>query len=71
MTSKVYELIAGIEAGKKEKKMFPTHTLYNELLTASKLTRQELNKALNELFRLEVIQVGETVNDKYITINET
>ena len=71
MTSKVYELIAGIEAGKKEKKMFPTHALYNELLTASKLTRQELNKALNELFRLDVIQVGETVNDKYITINET
>lgn len=71
MTSKVYELIAGIEAGKKAKNRFPTYALYSELLTAANLTRQELNKALNELFRLEVISVGETVNDKYITINET
>ena len=70
MKTKVYELIIKIQEEKKAMNKFPTHALYAELLTASLLSRQELNKVLNELYFLGMIMVGDTVNDKYITIKE-
>ena len=73
MINNVYELIRDIEKDKKERRIFPAHAMYRELLNKSELPIEDINSVLNKLFKAGFILVGETINDKYITtdtINE-
>ena len=64
-------IILEITADKKARNIEPTHALYKEVyaIAISKgLSVEEVRNGLNELYLAGEIEVGDTLNDKYIKI---
>ena len=65
-------IILEITEGKKKRNIEPTHALLKEVYAIAKskgLSVEEVNDGLNELFIAGEIEVGRTINDKWIKIN--
>jgi hypothetical protein len=64
-------IILEITADKKSRNIEPTHAIYKEVysIAISKgLSVAEVRNGLNELYLAGEIEVGRTINDKYIRI---
>ena len=60
-------------AEKKARNIEPTHALFKEVFdraTIEGIAADEIKKGLNELYLAGEIEVGRTINDKYIKRNE-
>ena len=74
MRLRVYMLkntILEIIADKKQRNIEPTHALFKEVFdraTIEGIAADEIRNGLNELFINGEIEVGDTLNDKYIKI---
>ena len=65
-------IILEITEGKKKRNIEPTHALFKEVYAIAKskgLSIEEVKNGLNELYLAGDIEVGRTINDKYIKIN--
>lgn len=62
-TEAVFEELSLLQEAKRSAHRVPEHTLYRELAA-------HLSAALNSLYKQGRIRVGDTVNDKYIIINQ-
>ena len=65
-------IILEIAADKKARNIEPTHALFKEVFdraTIEGIAADDIRKGLNELFINGEIEVGRTINDKYIKIN--
>jgi len=63
----ILEIISQIEEDKKARKVFPTHSLFREIIKIygdEKFARNELNR----LYKEGKIKVGDTINDKYVLL---
>ena len=66
-------IISEITADKKARNIEPTHTLFKEVFdraTIEGIAADDIRNGLNELFINGEIEVGDTLNDKWIKINE-
>ena len=66
-------IILKVIADKKQRNIEPTHALFKEVFdraTIESIAADEIRKGLNELFINGEIEVGDTLNDKWIKINE-
>ena len=66
-------IILEITADKKKRKIEPTHAILKEVYSIAKskgLSIEDVNNGLNELYLAGAIEVGRTINDKYIKLNE-
>ena len=66
-------IILEIIADKKQRNIEPTHALFKDVFdraTIEGIAADEIKSGLNELFINGEIEVGDTLNDKYIKINE-
>ena len=64
-------IILGIIADKKARNIEPNHATFKEVFdraTIEGIAADEIKNGLNELFINGEIEVGRTINDKYITI---
>ena len=64
-------IILKIIADKKKSNIEPTHALFKEVFdraTIEGIAADEIRKGLNELFINGEIEVGDTLNDKWIRI---
>ena len=64
-------IILEVIADKKARNIEPTHALFKEVFdraTIEGIAADEIRKGLNELFIAGKIEVGNTINDKYIKI---
>ena len=64
-------IILKIIAEKKARNIEPAHALFRDVFDRAKIegiTSDEIRKGLNELFINGEIEVGDTLNDKYIKI---
>ena len=64
-------IILEIIAEKKASNIEPTHALFKEVFdraTIEGIAADEIRNGLNELYLAGEIEVGETINDKYIKI---
>ena len=64
-------IIFKIIADKKKRNIEPNHALFKEVFdraTIEGIAADEIRNGLNELFINGAIEVGDTLNDKYITI---
>ena len=64
-------IILEITEDKKNRNIEPTHALYKEVYSIAKskgLSIEEVKNGLNELFIAGEIEVGRTINDKWIKI---
>ena len=67
----ILKIINQISSEKKARNIEPTHALFKEVFdqaTIEGIAADEIRKGLNELFINGEIEVGRTINDKYITI---
>ena len=65
-------IISEITADKKKRNIEPTHAILKEVYSIAKskgLSIEDVNNGLNELFIAGEIEVGKTINDKWIKIN--
>ena len=65
-------IISEITADKKKRNIEPTHATLKEVYSIAKskgLSIEDVNNGLNELFIANEIEVGRTINDKWIKIN--
>ena len=63
--------ILGITADKKARNIEPTHALFKDVFdraTIKGIAADEIKSGLNELYLAGEIEVGRTINDKYIKI---
>ncbi len=63
--------ILKIIADKKARNIEPTHALFKDVFdraTIEDIAADEIRKGLNELFIAGEIEVGDTLNDKWIKI---
>ncbi len=66
-------IILKVIADKKTRSIEPTHALFKEVFdraTIEGITADDIRNGLNELFIAGEIEVGDTLNDKYIKRNE-
>ena len=66
-----FKIINQISNEKKARNIVPTHALLKDVFdraTIEGIAADEIRKGLNELFINGEIEVGRTINDKYITI---
>ena len=66
-------IILKVIANKKARNIEPTHALFKEVFdraTIEGVAADEIRNGLNELFINGEIEVGRTINDKYIKRNE-
>ena len=66
-------IILKVIADKKQRNIEPTHALFKEVFdraTIEGIAADEIRNGLNELFIAGEIEVGRTINDKYIKRNE-
>ena len=68
MKDKVKEIILAIVEDNKVKKNGRDYAL---LLEIKKTVGMELNKVLNEMYKNKEIIVGDTINDKWIKLNNS
>ena len=64
-------IILKVIADKKARNIEPTHALFKEVFdraTIEGIAADDIRKGLNELFINGEIEVGRTINDKYIKI---
>ena len=64
-------LILGIIADKKARNIEPAHALFKEVFdraTIEGIAADEIRNGLNELYLAGEIEVGDTLNDKWIKI---
>jgi hypothetical protein len=64
-------IISEITADKKARNIEPTHALFKEVCSIAKskgLSTADVRNGLNELYLAGEIEVGRTINDKYIRI---
>ena len=62
-------IISEITADKKKRNIEPTHALFKEVFdraTIEGIAVDEIKSGLNELFIAGEIEVGRTINDKWI-----
>ena len=62
-------IISEITEGKKKRNIEPTHALLKEVYSIAKskgLSVEEVKNGLNELYLAGEIEVGRTINDKWI-----
>ena len=67
----ILKIINQISSEKKARSVEPTHALFKEVFgraTIEGIAADEIRNGLNELFLAGNIEVGRTINDKYITI---
>ena len=66
-------IILEITEEKKKRNIEPTHALFKEVFdraTIEGIAADEIKLGLNELFIAGEIEVGSTINDKWIKINK-
>ena len=66
-------IISEITADKKARNIKPTHALFKEVFdraTIEGIAADDIRNGLNELYINGEIEVGDTLNDKWIKINE-
>ena len=66
-------IILEIIAEKKVRNIEPTHALFKDVFdraTIEGIAADEIKKGLNELFWAGEIEVGDTLNDKWIKIKD-
>ena len=64
-------IILEITANKGKRNIEPTHALYKEVYSIGQkqgLSATSIKSGLNELYLAGAIEVGRTINDKYIRI---
>ena len=64
-------IILKVIADKKQRNIEPTHALFKDVFdraTIEGIAADEIRKGLNELFINGEIEVGDTLNDKWIRI---
>ena len=64
-------IISEITADKKARNIEPTHALFKDVFdraTIEGIAADDIRNGLNELFINGEIEVGRTINDKYIKI---
>ena len=64
-------IILEIISDKKQRNIEPTHALFKEVFdraTIEGIAADEIRKGLNELFINGEIEVGDTLNDKWIRV---
>ena len=64
-------IILKVIADKKKRNIEPTHALFKEVFdraTIEGIAADEIRKGLNELYINGEIQVGDTLNDKWIRV---
>ena len=62
-------IISEITEDKKSKNIEPTHSILKEVYSIAKskgLSIEDVNNGLNELYLAGEIEVGRTINDKWI-----
>ena len=67
----IKNIILEITADKKARNIEPTHVLFKEVFdraTIEGIAADEIRNGLNELYLAGEIEVGDTLNDKYIRI---
>lgn len=64
----IIEIINQIEEDKKRRRIEPTHAMFLEIVRIHG-NMDEVKKELNKLYLEKKIKIGETIKDKYITIN--
>ena len=67
----ILKIINQISSEKKARNIEPTHALFKEVLdraTIEGIAADEIRKGLNELYLAGEIEVGDTLNDKWIRI---
>ena len=67
----ILKIINQISSEKKASNIEPTHALFKEVFdraTIEGIAADEIRNGLNELFINGEIEVGDTLNDKYIKI---
>ena len=68
----IKNIISEITEDKKKRNIEPTHAILKEILSIAKskgLSVEDVKNGLNELFIAGEIEVGRTINDKWIKIN--
>lgn len=63
MEEALLQLVREIQDRKEKEHISPAHSLKHEVFT-------EVSNALNNLYLAGKIEVGDTINDKYIKVNE-
>ena len=64
-------IILKIIAGKKQRNIEPTHALFKDVFdraTIEGIAADDIKKGLNELFINGEVEIGDTLNDKWIKI---
>ena len=68
----IKNIISEITDDKKKRNIEPTHALFKEVYSIAKskgIAADEIRNGLNELYLAGEIEVGRTINDKWIKIN--
>ena len=64
-------IILKVIADKKQRNIEPTHALFKEVFdraTIEGIAADEIRNGLNELYLVGEIEVGDTLNDKWIIV---
>ena len=67
----IFKIINQISSEKKARNIEPTHALFREVFdraTIEGIAADEIKNGLNELFINGEIEVGDTLNDKWIRV---
>ena len=67
----IFKIINQISSEKKARSIEPTHALYKDVFdraTIEGIAADEIRNGLNKLFLAGKIEVGDTLNDKWIRI---
>ena len=67
----ILKIINQISSEKKARNIEPTHAIYKEIYAkavSKGLSVEDVRNGLNELYLAGEIEVGDTLNDKYIRI---
>jgi len=70
MLESTLEIIRRLVKVRKDNNIIPEHILFIRLVRESKITISKLKQELNELKFNGFIDVGESLNDKYIKLVE-
>ena len=71
MLNMILKIINQISTEKKARNIEPTHALFKEVFdraTIEGISADDIRNGLNKLFIAGKIEVGRTINDKYIKI---
>ncbi len=66
---KVLDTIMLMAKEREDSNRFPTHIRYHDLRQRLGIDPDALKSSLNSLYKLKLITVGDTINDRYIRVN--